>query len=176
MFTLINNIKEIKDFSLKKIQFILIFTLLFLFYIKEFHEVYFISLYENIENITMNLNYYSWEYLIMILQLFLILSMVITLILVILLNIFDNTLWKYNERTKILSLERIIAKKKCTQLYVDFSIWYFIILGYNYLFDGNYINNRIIIFIASWSILMLFIKLFLFLFATNDDDWIYKDY
>ncbi|RIE01275.1 hypothetical protein D3H35_23085 [Cohnella faecalis] len=167
----LNNIKELKDFSLKKLLIISSTVLLFLYYFKESYSKEYNNFLLTIDHWANKLNYSEWSSVIIILQRFIGSLSLISLVLYVITAIIYSTIWSRMYNSRFLNSKRKDFMDGVGKLYLSSSISYLNIIGYSEILNGKYIRSDVFKSLGLLSIGIILVYFLAFMISNNDDGW-----
>ncbi|QWI71768.1 hypothetical protein ER45_007945 [Bacillus mycoides] len=168
----IRSIKEFKEISLQKIQVILFLLLTFLFFIKSFDYNFFVDL--NNQFMELMAHQYLKKVLLVFVMIMHFLAYLVILggIITVFLLIIYHFYWEKLTECYKLNSERWYVIRYITELNVNLSAFYLLILGYLSVLDVNVKYTILLVtagYFAGFFVFLFFSSIMRFLIANTDD-------
>lgn len=171
MLDLVSNIKELREFSLRKLLAISSLLLIFLAYYKKFHQDGFKDFLETVATISEKLNYNEWDSVVVTFQVFLGFVVVVSLVIYIFLGLLKTHYWDKMNNCRILNNKRESALNFTGQLFVTSSVSYINIIGYCNLLNARYFESKVLLFFSFFGMMFVVLMFVSFVLSNSDDGW-----
>jgi hypothetical protein len=167
----LNNIKELKEFSLRNLLIVTSSILVFLFSYKEFNNTRFNDLLKSVSLFGKKLNYEEWSSVVVAIQIFLGVTVLISISVYIIFGLVYTYFWSKMRDCVLLNTKRKFFLDWIGQLFITTSISYLNLLGYSHLFQGDYINTNWFTFPSIFGVFFVLIYTMAFIITNSDDAW-----